>query len=270
MRQNDPAYLRETQYATPDNLDARANLHRKYGRGDWFAWLAGQVRWPLGARVLEVGCGPGWFWETAASRLPNSLQITLTDLSEGMVAAASRRVAEANAGWRVGGWTADAADLPFADESFDIVVASHMLYHVPVPEQAIGEISRVLAPGGVALVATNGLSHLKALTDLAGQVWPEAAQNHEAQRFGLENGGAMLQARFDEVDLRRYYDDLACTDAADVEAYINSSPPGSDASAVEQAQLRAVLDAAFAQGGGTLKVGKDVGAFVCRGGLRPF
>lgn len=270
MRQHDPAYLRETQYATPANLDARANLHRKYGRGDWFPWLAAQLHWPLGARVLEVGCGPGWFWEAAGPRLPTSLQITLTDLSEGMVAAASQRVAAARSGWRVGAWQADAADLPFADESFDIVVASHMLYHVPTPEQAIGEIARVLTPGGVAVVATNGLAHLKAIGDLEAQVWPHAPQSHDALRFGLENGGPMLRAMFDEVELRRYHDDLLCTDVADVEAYIASSPPGADATPVEQAQLRANLDAAFADGGGVMKISKDVGAFICRGGRRAF
>lgn len=270
MGQTDPAYLRESQYATPANLDARANLHSKYGRGDWFTWLSSQIHWPLGARVLEVGCGPGWFWEAAAPRLPSSMQITLTDLSEGMVAAASQRVSAANPGWRVGAWRADAADLPFADESFDVVLASHMLYHVPEPAQAIGEIARVLTPGGVAVVTTNGLAHLMAIGALEAQVWPDARQDPEALRFGLENGGRMLQAMFDEVDLRRYHDDLVCTDAGDVEAYITSSPPGSEATGVERAQLRALLDAAFAENGGTLKVGKDVGAFICRGGRRPF
>lgn len=264
------AYLRDVQYATPANLDARANLHRKYGRGDWFPWLAEQIRWPLGARVLEVGCGPGWFWEAAASHLPSNLQITLTDLSEGMVEAASQRVGAANAGWRVEARQADAADLPFASESFDIVVASHMLYHVPVPEQAISEIARVLAPGGVALVATNGLSHLKAIEDIEAQIWPEASQARVALQFGLENGAPLLQAMFDEVDLRRYHDDLACTDAADVEAYIMSSPPAADAGQADRARLRMVVNAAFAEAGGALKIGKDVGAFVCRGGRRPF
>lgn len=268
MRQT--AYLRDVQYATPANLDARANLHRKYGRGDWFSWLAEQIRWPLGARVLEVGCGPGWFWEAAAARLPAALQITLTDLSEGMVATAAQRVRAANDGWRVAARQADAADLPFASESFDIVVASHMLYHVPVPALAIGEIARVLAPGGVAVVATNGLSHLKAIGDIEAQVWPQAPRNYEASHFGLENGGPMLQARFDEVDLRRYHDDLVCTDVADVEAYVLSSPPGSDAGPVERSRLRDVVEAAFAEGGGTLRIGKDVGAFICRGGRRAF
>lgn len=264
------AYLRDVQYATPVNLDARFNLHRKYGRGDWYPWLAAQVHWPLGARVLEVGCGPGWFWEAAAPCLPGALQITLTDLSHGMVTAARQRISGARAGWRVEARPADAANLAFADESFDIVVASHMLYHVPVPQQAIGEIARVLAPGGVALVATNGLSHLKAIGDLEAQVWPDAPRSNEARQFGLENGGPMLQTMFDEVDLRRYNDDLACTDAADVEAYITSSLPGLEAGPAERAQLRAVVNAAFADGGGTFRVGKDVGAFICRGGRRPF
>lgn len=268
MQHTDPAYLRETQYATPANLDARANLHRKYGRGDWFPWLAGQVNWPLGARVLEIGCGPGWFWEAAAAKLPDSLQVTLTDLSDGMVAVASERVGGTKAGWSVSARQADAANLPFEDESFDIVVASHMLYHVPIPAQAIGEMARVLVPGGVALVATNGLAHLREIEDLEAQVWPDVRRSHEALRFGLENGGPLLRARFDEVELRRYQDDLTCTDAADVEAYVTSSPPGSEATPVEKAQLRAALDAAFVAGGGVMKIGKDVGVFICRGGRR--
>lgn len=257
-------YLRNVQYATPANLDARANLHRKYGRGDWFPWLATQADWPQGSRVLELGCGPGWFWEAASDNLPDDLAITLTDLSDGMVEAATQRVAAVDKRWTVCGRQADAARLSLRDQSFDIVLASHMLYHVPNPGEAIAEMARVLAPGGLAVVATNGLNHLKEIEDIQAQIWPDAPRAREALQFGLENGGALLSASFAQVELRRYHDDLACTAADDVLAYITSSLPASDATPAQRRQLEAAVAAAFVAGDGTMKISKDAGVFLCR------
>ncbi|MFP3901921.1 MAG: hypothetical protein ACLFXM_13790, partial [Acidimicrobiia bacterium] len=64
----DQAYLRDVQYRDPTKLTARANLHVKYRTAvkPWFPWIVGQIRWPAGAEVLEVGCGAGWLWEEAA------------------------------------------------------------------------------------------------------------------------------------------------------------------------------------------------------------
>ena len=259
----DPDYLRGSQYADPRNLDARARLHRKYGRDDWFPWIAGQIVWRDDARVLEVGCGPGWFWAASAEQLPDRLDITLTDLSPGMVEAATARAAEAGPEWRMLGQVADASDLPFETGAFDVVMACHMLYHVPDPAKAISELARVLAPGGVALVTTNGRGHLRELAAIEASVWPRSTDARVAELFGLENGEAMLGQAFGRVDLRRHHDDLDCTDPVDVAAYLRSSPPGVDATAAEACALAAEIGRAFQLGGGRLRIGKDAGAFVC-------
>ena len=261
---NEADYLRDVQYRDATNLDARASLHRKYGRGDWFPWLASQIDWPCGARVLEVGCGAGWFWEAAASGLPAELDITLTDMSPGMLAEASARVRASGRDWAVADMTADAASLPFADASFDIVLACHMLYHLAEPAAGVAEIVRVLKPDGVALVSTNGRAMLQEIFALQAEVWPGEASDPVHRVFGLENGGAMLEAAFDLVEPRRYEDDLRCTDAADVEAYLRSSPPGSNASPTELKQLQRAVEMAFEAANGVLNVTKDVGVFVCR------
>jgi SAM-dependent methyltransferase len=112
----DAAYLREHQYKDPTNLNARIALHVKYSRADepWYRWLAARIGWPEGAEVLEVGCGSGALWVNIAPLLPH-LRLTLTDLSDGMVAAAAEAVASLPGLELAEARTCDAQRLPFAD-----------------------------------------------------------------------------------------------------------------------------------------------------------
>ncbi len=57
---------------------------------------------------------------------------------------------------------ADVRDLPFADGSFDAVVAAWMLYHVSPLEKGLAEVARVLKPEGRLVAITNGKAHLEA------------------------------------------------------------------------------------------------------------
>ena len=112
--------------------------------------VGGPARLAYGAEVLEVGCGTGALWANVAPLLPD-LRLTLTDLSEGMLAAAERAVSPLTNVAVAGVRTCDVQELPFPDRSFDVAVANHMLYHVPDPLLAAAELARVLRPGGVLL-----------------------------------------------------------------------------------------------------------------------
>jgi SAM-dependent methyltransferase len=260
----DRHYLLNTQYSNSGRLTARANIHAKYGRGDWFSWLAGQPHWPAAGDILEVGCGAGWFWSAARRFIGSNLRLTLTDFSPGMVAEAVERVTSLGVWKRVEGQVADASALPFPDAGFDAVLASHMLYHLPRPADGVAEIARVLRPGGVAVVATNGSNNMRELFDLQRQVFGELSGGDGSRAFALENGRAMLEAVFRETDLRHYPDVLTCTDPADIFSYLTSSPPGDKASDDEADILRRVIDHEFEVGGGTFKITKDVGVFLCK------
>ena len=98
----------------------------------------------------------------------------------------------------VTGIEADAGALPFTDANFDAVVAMHMLYHVRDQAKAVAEMHRVLKPGGLLAVTTNGTNNLRdlyALTTVFGSepVEPVAAY------FGLDIAEQRLHAQFGNV-----------------------------------------------------------------------
>ena len=120
------------------------------------AQVLGKVRKALGGTVptfgrsLEVGAGTGYF---SLNLLQAGVvrEAVCSDISPGMLAAL-----EANAG-RLGlaveTVACDAEALPFADESFDLVLGHAVLHHLPDLVRALGEFRRVLRPGGAVLFA---------------------------------------------------------------------------------------------------------------------
>jgi SAM-dependent methyltransferase len=260
----DVAYFRDVQYRDSSKLTARANLHARYGTAStpWFSWVVRQITWSRDGVVLEVGCGPGWLWEQARHALSAELQLTLTDLSDGMVGEAVER-ARASFG-AVDGAVVNAQSLPFTGSSFDVVVANHMLYHVPDPLQAVEELARVLRDDGVLVAGTNGPSHLRELDEISAEVFGPRSTPRYMQAFGSHTGAPVLRAHFANVEWRGYDDNLVCTNADDVLAYIVSFPPGERATDAELQKLHDVLADRFAEGDGVLKVTKETGAFLCR------
>jgi len=119
----------------------------------------------------------------------------------------------------------DAQSLSFGDESFDAVIANHMLYHVPDRTKAIEEIRRVLRPGGRFYASTVGRDHLKELHELvrrfdaSADPWGE----HPAEPFLLETGLDQIARWFPKVSLQRYKDGLVITEAEPLVAYVVST-----------------------------------------------
>ncbi|MFM2078508.1 MAG: hypothetical protein RJA49_2398 [Actinomycetota bacterium] len=256
----DQRYLREVQYADGAKLDARGHLHRTYATSPVPLALfeAALVDWPDGASVLECGCGTGRFWENDA--LPRTLAPTLTDLSPGMVAEAIDRARAA--GFCVEGRACDVQSLPFADDAFDVVVANHMLYHVPDPDLAVAELARVLRSDGVALAATNGHGHMGELNDAIADVFDRPAEGGVYEVFGIDTGEARLRARFASVVWHAFDNDLVVDEPAAVLAYALSFPPGETATPEQRTALAAAVDRRFVDG--RMRIRTRSGVFVCR------
>ena len=154
------------QYSTPMNLQARIALHERFSLNlhDWMLWVLDQVGLGEDACVFEIGCGTGRLWKTNARRLGPGWDITLSDQSAGMVAQARAALAGVAHPFRFEVCPADR--IPREDASVDVVIANHMLYHVPDLAAALAEIRRVLKPGGALYAATNGAGHMRELDAL--------------------------------------------------------------------------------------------------------
>ena len=105
-----------------------------------------------GARVLEVGCGPGHLSLRLARH--HAFEVTGLDLDPAMIARARANTDRApnGEGRRPSFLTGDVAALAFPDRSFDLVVSTLSMHHWADPAAGLAEIGRVLRPGGRALI----------------------------------------------------------------------------------------------------------------------
>ncbi|HEY5428532.1 MAG TPA: class I SAM-dependent methyltransferase [Solirubrobacteraceae bacterium] len=139
------------EYASEGGLKARASIYNGADGDDANDLLVDLVLERQPRALLEVGCGPGQLAQRLAEQ--PAIDVKALDISARMVQLARERGVDA--------WTGDVQLLPFADASFDAVIAAWMLYHVPDLPQGVAEIHRVLRPGGTLFAGTNGEQHLQ-------------------------------------------------------------------------------------------------------------
>jgi SAM-dependent methyltransferase len=127
--------------------------------------------------ILDIGCGSGLYFPLLARRAE---RLAGLDFSSEMIAAA-RGLVEKKGLTNVDLFVGSAEELPFPDESFDLVLGIDVLHHIPDLERALREVRRVLRPGGrFASVEPNVLNPMVFLAHLIpaeergalGRNWP--------------------------------------------------------------------------------------------------
>jgi len=248
----------QKQYGTAKNLNTRASLHAMFSTNKlgWSSWVFQQYGLRPGLSVLELGCGSADMWAGRAEAL-RGVKLLLSDFSEGMLEAARESTHDLPG---VSYEQIDAQDIPHFDGSFDMVIANHMLYHVPDIDKALGEIARVLRPGGMFYATTLGVGNMKELHDMLHRFHPESERLRGSftAAFRLENGAPQLCRHFAHVELRRYPDSLHVTQAQPLIDYALSMAGMEDAG-----EFARHIEGIIARDG-AIDITKDAGMFIAR------
>lgn len=213
------------QYHNACRLQTRIQLYDKFSvnKIGWHRWLFEHLSNSPNLRVLELGCGDAALWSRNIERVPESWSITLTDLSSGMLDEARKNLGEYYDRFKF--LVVDAQDIPFHNDQFDIVIANHMLYHVPDISKAIMEIHRVLKHGGMFYASTMSKRHLQEIEHLV-KSFDSHIQvlDHVMERFHLDNGKEILSPWFSEIKRIHYEDHMLVNEIQPLINYITSTP----------------------------------------------
>ena len=253
----------ELQYADDKNFTIRGLLHAKYStsKQDMYSWLFDQYSFSEHYSILELGCGNGAQWEKNIERLPYGCSLSLTDISEGMIDIVTEKYALTNT--NVTCEKMDIQAIKFENESFDIVMANHMLYHVPDLEKALSEVCRVLKTGGVFYATTLGNNGMALYIHNALKIFdPETTAFLERYAFSLQNGRDILSHHFTNVKRIDFADSLAITSTQDLMNWIASTMFDAELSTDTLKSLTDYFEAIRARDG-VINVPKEIGLFIC-------
>ncbi|NJL93069.1 MAG: class I SAM-dependent methyltransferase [Anaerolineae bacterium] len=193
---------------------------------DYQNWVLERIAWNGNEQVLDLGSGPGTYAEATQARLSAGRYVGV-DLSMKMLQAARERTQP-----DLQQAVAHGQQLPFPANAFDVVLANHVLYHLPDIETALGEIRRVLRPEGLLVAATNSQNTMPEFHTLVQRALRLLGRNTNSEdhieqqffsQFSLESGTVKLARHFRAVARYDVPSLLVFTEAQPIIEYIEST-----------------------------------------------
>lgn len=254
----------KNQYQNASNIAARINLHHLYSQNaqGWFPWIYEQCHINSGNNILELGCGDGTLWTENFSKIPDAIQITLSDISEGMLRDTRRRIGCKDS--RFDFDTFDCSYIPYEDKSFDLVLANHVLFYCEDIAKVCQEVIRVLKPGGTFICSTYGNRHMKEVSQLVSDFDDRIVLSADKlyERFGRENGKEILAPFFSDVLWNSYDDSLLVPDSETLISYVLSCHGNQNQYIVDRFKdFRSFVNKKTTGG---FYITKDAGIFICK------
>ncbi|MBB3128847.1 ubiquinone/menaquinone biosynthesis C-methylase UbiE [Paenibacillus rhizosphaerae] len=265
-------------YHTGNNLSAKYEVMGKYGISKelFETWIIEKLNLLGSERVLDIGTGNGRFSIPTSKILKsNGGFVVCCDLAEGVMNSA--RIQAEQEGLPILHMIADAENLPFLSDEFDVVMANHMLYHLPDLKKGLKEISRVLRNTGKFLATTNSSRGMPEFFTLHQETMRQLHIPFEIKEdpipFSLENGEAILSKHFNRVELMTYEAGFKVTEPEPVLQYymatqLYQGPFNDNALSREHREAIAQTFLALTRQkiescDGELIISKPVAAFIC-------
>lgn len=183
------------------NLMHRKRLYDLYSKGgnQWKSWVFDNIDFEGVTEILELGCGDGTFWKENSSRIPQNLNLTISDISLETIEIAKENLA--NIDYKIEFKVIDMMNIPYKDNSVDLIFIEHALYLSLNIERTISEIYRVLKPNGKLYITVISNQHLKELHKI---VWDFSeltmSGTEKIAKFCLENGNSYFENNFNFID----------------------------------------------------------------------
>ena len=208
------------------SLNESVNLMEQFSENTegWYQWVFRNIDFIPGGKILELACGNGALWTKNINIIEACPNIILTEIFEDMLKEAKTNLYDQQRRFKF--ILANPGKLPFEDNSFEIVIANHILFFMKDLNIVLSEIKRVLKPGGHIYCSTIGENHMKELEQVM-QCFSTnilLQENKLYSKFGLENGQEILERYFGQVEKRLYKDRLIIDDANGLLEYIYSIP----------------------------------------------
>jgi ubiquinone/menaquinone biosynthesis C-methylase UbiE len=247
------------QYKQTNNINCRISLHNKYSINKYglHKWLFDQIEISHYKNVVEVGCGVGTLWKNNLQKVPDGIQILLSDFSPAMVRSCKGTLTN-NSQFRYS--VIDAQYLPLASQTYDAVIANHMLYHIQNKDAVLSEIKRVLRTNGRLFASTVGKDNLKELNEIVIGYNPDLVWWSLTNTFQLEDAPNILKDYYSTIEVRRYPDALVVTNYKDLIEYILSGK--GSAVKINHEKFSNYIEKEFIKRGGKLSITKDAGIII--------
>ncbi len=214
------------QYIDESNLDANILLQEKYSstQNNWYNWTFDKLNLQPKSKILEIGCGNGALWHKNIQKIDSNMDITLTDTCENMIINTQKILNKNSDIFKV--QYTDPSNIQFQDESFDVIIANHILFYMKDLDKVINEIKRVLKSGGHFYCSTISKNHMKELEKLLKGFNKniEISERKLSSNFGIENGEKILSKYFKNIVNYEYIDNLLINDTKGILEYVYSMP----------------------------------------------
>lgn len=203
------------------SYNTQRKLYDKFGtkeEGTWHRWVFEQILRIDKCKILEIGTGSARLWRRNAEHIPKQWKIHLTDNSFKWIQRARVNLSDIDQDCKF--LLVDAQSIPAKGNTFDAVLAVHMLNRLKDINCGLAEIKRILVADGRLYAATIGLKQFKEAHELIRTIdpnsrWPKLT-------FSLENGNSVLSSYFENVSLLTYEENLRVTKVAPLLHYFST------------------------------------------------
>lgn len=213
--------LNNSQYASSKKYEARIYLSKKFKTNpkSKYEWIFDHFPKIENLNVLELGCGTGLFWLANRNNIVKSWSIILSDYSEGMLETTRTSLSRLNYNFQYE--IVNAENIQYPDNTFDIILANNMLYHIQNRDEAIKNIHRILKNDGVFVASTMGKNDI---CELHNHLYTFLENKNIKFRFkefsfSLNNGMEQLTKYFNNVVMEKYNNKLEINEADAIANY---------------------------------------------------